>query len=340
MPSITRKWPGLIVIALLTATLLGSANVQALQDRPAPGPILITDPVPDPHELGVTWFAETGHTLRGVFLEYWTEYGGLPQFGYPISEEFIEPAGEEGKEPMRVQYFERNRFEHHPEFAGTPYEVLLGSLGLDFHTSDPPAAVGRAPDNMHFGETGHNLWGPFRAYWEAHGSLFVHGYPITEPYYEKANPTDGKSYLVQYFERSRFEWHPEYGNTPYEVLLGLLGAQLAQKKGYFYGWYPKYGHAADYSWIAGEPIATLHDPPADFRGGCTVVCYEDPALGGDKCVQLSSVTGNENDLQRPVNTPGMVVFGHMARPDEQYRACPPDPWPVYIVDTIQPNPVQ
>jgi hypothetical protein len=28
-----------------------------------------------------------------------------------------------------VQYFERNRFEHHPEFAGTPDEVQLGLLG-------------------------------------------------------------------------------------------------------------------------------------------------------------------------------------------------------------------
>jgi hypothetical protein len=28
-----------------------------------------------------------------------------------------------------VQYFERNRFEYHPENAGTPFEVLLGLLG-------------------------------------------------------------------------------------------------------------------------------------------------------------------------------------------------------------------
>jgi hypothetical protein len=28
-----------------------------------------------------------------------------------------------------VQYFERARFEYHPEFKGTPHEVLLGHLG-------------------------------------------------------------------------------------------------------------------------------------------------------------------------------------------------------------------
>ena len=33
---------------------------------------------------------------------------------------------------------------------------------------------------------------------------------------------DGKPYVVQYFERSTFEWHPE-NQPPYNVLLSLLG---------------------------------------------------------------------------------------------------------------------
>ena len=36
--------------------------------------------------------------------------------------------------------------------------------------------------------------------------------------------TDGKTYSVQYFERNRFEVHPEKA-APYEVELGLLGVQ-------------------------------------------------------------------------------------------------------------------
>jgi hypothetical protein len=40
------------------------------------------------------------------------------------------------------------------------------------------------------------------------------------------NPTDGKPYLTQHFERARFEHHPENAGTPYEVLLGLLGREL------------------------------------------------------------------------------------------------------------------
>jgi hypothetical protein len=62
--------------------------------------------------------------LRNQFLAYWQSKGGLAIFGYPISEPF-----QEG--PYIVQYFERNRFELHPENAGTPYEVLLGLLGTD-----------------------------------------------------------------------------------------------------------------------------------------------------------------------------------------------------------------
>jgi hypothetical protein len=75
---------------------------------------------------GARFFSETGHNVAGSFLSYWTANGGLPQFGYPISEEFVETL-EDGK-PYTVQYFERARFEHHPENQ-PPYDVLLGQFG-------------------------------------------------------------------------------------------------------------------------------------------------------------------------------------------------------------------
>ena len=37
---------------------------------------------------------------------------------------------------------------------------------------------------------------------------------------------DGKTYLVQYLERARFELHTEYAGTTSEVLLGLLGNDI------------------------------------------------------------------------------------------------------------------
>jgi len=37
---------------------------------------------------------------------------------------------------------------------------------------------------------------------------------------------------VQYFERARFEYHPENAGTPYVVLLGLLGTDEVRNKGW------------------------------------------------------------------------------------------------------------
>src|SRR5207253_9659837 len=74
------------------------------------------------------YFPETSHTVKGRFLAYWQSHGGLVQQGYPISEEFDETSDLDHK-PYTVQYFERAVFEYHPEYAGTPYEVLLSLLG-------------------------------------------------------------------------------------------------------------------------------------------------------------------------------------------------------------------
>ncbi len=72
-------------------------------------------------------FAETGHTLGGVFRTYWESHGGLAQQGYPISDEFSEVSDLNGKS-YTVQYFERAVFEMHPENQ-PPYNVLLSQLG-------------------------------------------------------------------------------------------------------------------------------------------------------------------------------------------------------------------
>ncbi|MGN6759351.1 MAG: L,D-transpeptidase [Thermomicrobiales bacterium] len=76
---------------------------------------------------GAVYFPQTQHILKGAFLDYWENNGGLPQFGYPLSEEFVEKSTTDGK-LYTVQYFERNRFELHNELPD-PYKVLLGLLG-------------------------------------------------------------------------------------------------------------------------------------------------------------------------------------------------------------------
>ena len=41
-------------------------------------------------------FPETGHTVSGLFLQYWNNNGGLAQQGYPISEQMQETSDTDG----------------------------------------------------------------------------------------------------------------------------------------------------------------------------------------------------------------------------------------------------
>jgi hypothetical protein len=176
---------------------------------------------------GSLYFNETGHNLSHGFKDYWLKNGGLAIFGFPISEEFKEVSPTDGK-TYTVQYFQRNRFEYHPENL-PPYQVLLGLLGSEATTgrlSVPPVdPIAPGPAARYFSETGHTLKGQFLAYWESRGGLAIFGYPISEAFQEGP-------YWVQYFQRNRFELHPENSGTPYEVLLGLLGTDLARARGY------------------------------------------------------------------------------------------------------------
>jgi hypothetical protein len=163
-------------------------------------------------------FPQTNHCVRGLFLRYWQAHGGLAINGYPLSDEFAEQL-EDGKAYI-VQYFERVRMEYHPENQ-PPYDVLLGQFGRRIHPADPPAApIGGA---HYFGETAHNLRGTFLRYWQRNGGLAQFGYPLSEEFSEVLE--DGQTYVVQYFERARFEHHPE-NRPPYDVLLGQFGRRI------------------------------------------------------------------------------------------------------------------
>jgi spore germination protein len=181
------------------------------------------------------YFPETGHTLSDQFLEYWQRNGGLASFGYPRSEPFVEYDPLEG-ESYLVQYFERARFELHPEFAGTEFEVLLGHIGRwalqENRGLDPWATAGPPePGKRYFPETGHSMSPVFESYWEDRGGLYRFGYPVSGEFQE-FNVEDGNTYLVQYFERARMEHHPEHAGTEFEVLLGLLGNEMLRDRGW------------------------------------------------------------------------------------------------------------
>jgi hypothetical protein len=95
----------------------GRASESAFQPQPAPFP--------------PTWryFPETGHVIAPELATYWETHGGLPIYGYPISNPFTEINQADGNRYL-VQYFERNRLEYHPELPDL-YRVSLGLLGTE-----------------------------------------------------------------------------------------------------------------------------------------------------------------------------------------------------------------
>lgn len=172
----------------------------------------------------VQTFQETGKTVRGKFLDYWKNHGGLPQQGFPISEEMQEKSDTDGK-IYTVQYFERATFESHPENPA-PNDILLSLLGNFLYKQKyPSGAPAQQPNtsagSVLFKETGKRVGGRFLEYWNQNGGLAQQGFPISDEFTEKSE-LDGKTYRVQYFERAVFEMHPE-NKAPYDVLLSQLG---------------------------------------------------------------------------------------------------------------------
>src|SRR5918997_4613270 len=97
---------------------------------------------------------------------------------------------------------------------------VWGALALLLWGTLPGAAKAQAKSRC-FVQTKQCIEGRFLEYWEQNGGLAVFGYPVTHARPERNRDT-GKSYLTQWFERNRFELHPE-NQPPYDVLLGRLG---------------------------------------------------------------------------------------------------------------------
>jgi peptide/nickel transport system substrate-binding protein len=87
--------------------------------------------IADPKVAGTDWFKETGHSISGDIKTYFYKYGGVSQFGFPLSETFTEVSKDDPSKSYTVQYFERQRMELHPENGNTIFRVLLGRLGAE-----------------------------------------------------------------------------------------------------------------------------------------------------------------------------------------------------------------
>ena len=108
--------------------------------------------------------------------------------------------------------------------AAGPIPTVPPAAGVS--PTAPPASYGGVvrgdaicfPDRTEF-----CIAGRFRQHWEQNGALPLNGYPLSDEFTETLE--DGKPYRVQYFERVRMEYHPEF-SPPNDVLLGQFGRRI------------------------------------------------------------------------------------------------------------------
>lgn len=187
-------------------------------------------------------FAETGFCISGPILHFWERNGGIAVFGMPKTAQYAETI--EGNH-LQVQWFERARLEVHPEHA-PPFDVLMGHLGRieledTMATTDwqPPSPQEQTDGCLAFSETGYAICDQHirEAYlsggieldgqpgYSVNENMALFGLPLTPLITEML---EGRERQVQYFERARFELHPE-NPPPHNVQLGLLGNMLIER---------------------------------------------------------------------------------------------------------------
>src|SRR5215210_8777188 len=117
---------------------------------------------------------------------------------------------------------------------GTGRIALYLGLACAMLVSLLPAGAGRSAAQSNTRKINNfDVSSRFLEEWSKQGSeqnnVYVNGLPITARRAE-ISTEDGKAYDTQWFERAKYEAHPE-NKAPYDVLLGLLGVTLTEGRG-------------------------------------------------------------------------------------------------------------
>jgi lipoprotein-anchoring transpeptidase ErfK/SrfK len=263
-----RAWR--FVAAMAIVAMLAPLFVVGGSAAPAPAQTNGLDRAGEWSAPRTVYIPETGHSIDGVFLDYWRFNGGAGVFGNPITPEFT-------LNGHTVQYYQFARFEYWPEDADGNV-VHLGKIGEELR----PQLVRRQPGSaainsvaesarvalawlpvssavanrpaddsfVYVPETGHSIANGFKAYWDATGGVAYLGNPLTEEY-QVGNLT------YQVFERGQLAW--KQGGDPWLV---EVGGQLAARHGIStkavaQGDVPTYDEAL---FIEPEPEVPVYDP--------------------------------------------------------------------------------
>lgn len=172
---------------------------------------------------GVSFFPETGHFVKGKFLEFYNSAKQpLLVYGYPITEQMT------SKDGKTVQYFQRARFELGRDLFGNP-AIHLTPLGEVTYQPDSQLRL-ENPVGCQVFLSGHRVCYAFLDFFKTNGGVAQFGNPISPFEFH-----DGV--IVQYFERARFEWRADRPEDQRVVVSDLgrvyfdqLGEDTAQLK--------------------------------------------------------------------------------------------------------------
>jgi hypothetical protein len=218
-----KLWAMILSSVSLAIGLLCIADTIALADTPL-----------------CAYMPETGHNIHGVFQVYYRAHNGSESFGAPLTEAFWE-------KDRIVQYFERARFEFHPENP-EPYRVQLGMLGEQYYgitdlpiksQAIPPA---NNPNFRYFPESGQMISFAIKEYFDRSGRTDILGYPVSGLRFEGGS-------FVQYFQRQRLVWNPAEASAN-KVRPSPVGRFMLDRN-----------YAVDFKWRARMPNDWCGTPP-------------------------------------------------------------------------------
>ena len=157
--------------------------------------LLITAQPAQAQSTDVQFFAQTGHNVRGTFLQFYKSVKN-PElvYGYPITEQMTSRDGK------TVQYFQRARFELRADLP-EGQRVQLTLLGLNSYEPGGQLNIDNSSGCQLF-ITGQRVCFAFLDFYKANGGAKQFGNPIS--------PFEFHDHLiVQYFEMARFEWRAD-----------------------------------------------------------------------------------------------------------------------------------
>ena len=236
------------------------------------------------------YFPETGHWVEGEFLaKYESVYNPELVFGNPITGKFRDTI-----RLLEVQYFERARFELHPDGFPTVKLTPLGEL-----IYEPGHSLLLQPNTQGckiFQNSDIPVCFEFLSFFEAHGGVSQFGFPISG-----FEIQDGR--IVQYFQKSCFEWHPELspGN---QVVISNLG------RSYFliHGENPRHLKASSSDYIPQQDPKNL-----------TIRAFPERPIMSAPGTQKIYITV-QDQYSQPIA--GATVFGYIHLPDGETITLP------------------